>query len=138
MIMKQHGMLVAKYIGSGAAAAAVNLGLTALLAWLEVLPYLATVSLAFIVATLVSFLLQKHVTFRGEHRLRTSHQMFLFYAVVLVNLIINDAIVYVLYEQLAVRVLVLDQALASVLIAVYSFFLYRHGVFKHAAPAHED
>jgi glycosyltransferase involved in cell wall biosynthesis/putative flippase GtrA len=133
MTPKRDSALIGRYVISGLIATAINLGITALLAASTSFPDLSIVTIAFLSATFVSFLLQKTFTFHGTHTVRTHTQVLLFYMAAAVNLVVNDVVVYALVHFIGISLLVLDQAIASVLVAAYSFFLYRHGIFSHGS-----
>lgn len=129
--------LIVRYVISGTLATATNLGITALLAGYTRMHYLVIVSIAFVISVVVSFSLQKFFTFH-EHSLSSApKQLLSFIAVASINLLINDFFVYLLVKVTGVGMLVLDQAIASLVIACYSFFLYRYGIFR-LAPTNES
>lgn len=115
---------IVRYVVSGGTAAAVNLCLTWILerAGLE---YLTVVTIAFIAALLVSFSLQKFFTFRDMDRSDAHKQFASFLVIAVINLFVNDLLVYVQYDLLGFRHLVVEEAIASVIIAIYSFFFYK-------------
>jgi putative flippase GtrA len=91
--------------------------------------YLASAVFAFILAFFVSFLLHKFWTF-GDHSRDGMHaQMGGYFAVALVNLALNTLLVYVFVERASLHYLV-AQMLASLLIAMESFFVYQHVIFR--------
>ncbi|MEN9561312.1 MAG: GtrA-like protein, partial [Candidatus Parcubacteria bacterium] len=82
---------------------------------------------AFLFGFLVSFTMQKYVTFRdGEQRIMRQASKYLM--VLVGNLILNTAIVYVLVEYVGLWS-VFSQAIASVMIAFESFFVYQLLIF---------
>lgn len=122
--------LIVRYIISGALAAATNLSITALLATYTKMHYLIVVSIAFAVSVGVSFSLQKLFTFREKGISSAPKQFASFIIVASANLAVNDLLVYFFVMVTGTRLLVLDQAIASLIIACYSFFLYRYGIFR--------
>ncbi len=125
--------LLARYLFAGVTATATNLALTFLLERFTSLHYLVVVSLAVLAAVVVSFTLQKYVTFSGAHHSQTRTQFGLFAAFALFNLCVNDVLVYLIFSVAGLHMLVVAEALAAVIVAGYSFFLYRHGIFKPKA-----
>ena len=92
--------------------------------------YLLVVTGAFIVALIVSFSMQKFLTFTDADPTKTGKQFSIFFIVALCNLGAHDGIAYILYTYGHVHGLIMIQAIASVVVAIYSFFLYKHIVFK--------
>lgn len=121
-----------RFLAAGALGAAINIGLTAFLAAYTTLHYVVIVSTAFAIATIASFFLQKFVTFKERTVIGSGGQLAQFVLLALINVCVNDAIVYGLVHVWGVSWLVLFEAIASVVIAVYSFFLYRYGIFRNA------
>ena len=118
-----------RYVFSGGTAAFVNL----LTVWfLERLGwnYLLVVTLAFIMALFVSFTLQKFLTF-SDKKISEAHKQFLTFALIgVANLLINDLLVYIQINVFRLRSLIVVEAFASILIAIYSYFIYKLYVFK--------
>ncbi len=121
---------ILRYLISGGLATLTNLVTTAVLAAYTTLHYLVVVSIAVAISIVVSFTLQKLFTFRNFEHTQTVSQFIGFVIVALINLGVNDLIVYLLVHVTTTHWLVLDQAIASVVIACYSFFLYRYGIFR--------
>jgi putative flippase GtrA len=91
--------------------------------------YLWSAIVAMLIAIFVSFSLQKFWTF-NNHSLDTAHQQFFFYTIVaLINLGVNTLLMYLMVDLLGVWYL-LAQVIAAGLIAISSFFVYRHFIFK--------
>lgn len=122
-----------RYVVSGGTAAAVNLGLTWLLERAG-FQYLAVVTMAFIAALLVSFVLQKFFTFGDVDKSAMHFQFAFFLVLAVINLLVNDLLVYAQHDFVHVPYLVLQEAIASIIIAVYSFFVYKV-IFKKADGA---
>ncbi len=114
-----------RYVISGTVSAAVNLTLTWVLE-LFGMHYIAVVTVAFICSLVISFILQKFFTFGSKGITGTHTQFALFTVIAGINLAVNDSLVYVQYTLFRFRHLVLEQAVASAVIALYSYFLYRH------------
>lgn len=117
-----------KYLIAGSTAAGVNL--LSILLFVEVLGtyYLLGSALAFILGFITSFILQKFFTF-GDTTLHVVHrQLALYFGIALGNLGLNTILVFVFVEFLGVWYF-LSQMVASVLIAVASFYLYKRFVF---------
>ena len=129
-----RALQVLTFLVMGSIGAGTCILLTALLERFTALPPLLIVTIAFILATALSFVLQKFVTFR-ERRLSSAPGQFLAYFLfATLNLAINDLIVWGELSA-GLRSLVIAQAVSSLLIAVYSFFVYRYGIFKAGRAA---
>ena len=85
--------------------------------------YLAASIASYVLAMAYNFFLQRAWTFSGGSGSVMSHA-FLFAAANLLGLAINTAIVYLFVETMGLWYLA-AQAVASVLVAVQSFFAYR-------------
>ncbi len=120
---------VVKYIMAGGTAAAADLAiLYALNEWFGFW-YLAAAVIAFAVAFGVSFTLQKFWTFRDQSRERIHAQATAYFLVSVGNLIVNTIMIYVFVEYFHLYVII-AQIIAGILIAISSFFIYRHFIFN--------
>ncbi len=86
--------------------------------------YLLSATLSFILASLVSFFLQKLWTFKDTSTDRFYSQLTLYFILAVINLAINDAIIYILVEYTNTWY-IFAQICASAIIAIWSFFLYK-------------
>lgn len=123
---------VVRYLFSGGTSAAVNLAITWFLDMLGV-QYLVVVTIAFTVSLFVSFSMQKFLTFNTGDNSGIRGQFLVYTLIGIVNLLVNDLIVYIQVALLHMDILVLDEAIASIIVAVYSFFIYRNFIFKKKA-----
>ena len=121
----------ARYIISGSTGAVVNIGTLFLLTHFLGVWYLASSVCAFITSFFVSFYLQRTWTFEQNTPGTMTHQMTRYFGVAIFNLLLNTGIVYVAVEYLGVWY-VLAQILASVIVAVSSFFIYQHLIFNES------
>ncbi len=121
-----------RYLLSGGTAAVVNLALLALFVEIFGLWYLAAAVVAFTLALLVSFALQKFFTFADHTRTTDvlARQFSIYTTIALINIALNTILMYLLVERLFLHYLI-SQVVASGTIALYSFFIYR-AVFKDA------
>lgn len=118
-----------RYLTSGAAAAASNLVALFLLVQFGHVHYLKASVLAFVISVAVSFTMQKFWTFH-DNPVHDVHAQFARYLVViLANLALNTALVYLLVEKAHVWYLA-AQFVATVVIAATGYFAYRHFVFR--------
>lgn len=118
-----------KYIISGGTAAVVDL--TALYFFTSFcgIWYLASSSLAFLLAYFVSFSLQKFWTFRDNGREKIRKQMYLYFVVGVGNLLLNAAGMYLLVDELGVMYL-LAQVMVGATLGFSSFVIYRFVIFE--------
>jgi putative flippase GtrA len=126
---KPHIPLVSRYIIAGGIGAVADLGLLFILVRSGV-HYLIAATIAFIVATCVSFTMQKFWAFRNRQLERLHVQAPLFLLVAFFNVLMNTLLMYVLVDTFHIWYLG-AQVIASGLVAVYSFFVYKFLVFKH-------
>jgi len=117
-----------RYMVSGGTAALFNFGILFILVHFGKMYYLYASMLAFTLSIAVSFTLQKFWTFRNSHLEGVHLQFARYLAIVLLNLILNTALVYFFVEKLGVWYL-LAQVIATLIIAVIGYFGYRHFVF---------
>lgn len=122
------GQVIVRYLISGAMAATVDLLTLYLLTSGLGVWYLPSSVAAFCVALVVSFVLQKFWTFRNRSRRRFYSQATTYFLIALTNLGINTLIIYFLVDFLKLFYL-LGQVIAGLVVAMWSFFSYRHLVF---------
>ncbi len=118
-----------KYIIAGGTAAVTDFGLLFFLTDILHIWYIASATLAFIIAFFVSFFLQKFWTFRDNSRNRIYKQMSMYLAVGVANTAVNAGGMYVLVDYFGLWY-ILAQAVMSVLLAVGSFVIYRFVIFE--------
>ncbi|MCD4761942.1 GtrA family protein, partial [bacterium] len=127
-LIKKYKVYI-KYFIAGVTAAMTNLVLLFVLTEFFNIWYLASASLAFMVAFSVSFYLQKFWTFRDKSKDKNHKQKASYLMVAIVNLGFNAIGIYALVEWLAIHYL-LAQVITGVLIAIYSYVIYRFVIFK--------
>jgi len=91
--------------------------------------YVTATVLAFCVGFVVSFSMQKFWTFKNMEIDHVKQQASVYLVIVLFNLLLNTALVYLLVENFDLMPVV-AQLIASALIACESFFAYRILVFS--------
>jgi putative flippase GtrA len=116
------------FLISGTSAAMFQLAMYAFLSRVIGMQYLMASSIAFCAALVVSFLLQKYVTFQNKD-LRVATQFVQFAALAICNLSINTLLMYMLVEKLQIYD-VFAQAITMITIAIWSFFIYKYHIFK--------
>ncbi len=112
-----------RYLISGGTAAAVYLALVYVLTDLAGVWYLASTTIGFVVAFLVSFSLQKLWTFKDSRIHVAVRQLALFLSAALAGLFFNALCMYVLVEYAGIWYL-LAQVISSGALATISFFVY--------------
>ncbi|MDO8594569.1 MAG: GtrA family protein [bacterium] len=118
-----------RYIIAGGTAASVDFAFLYLFTDLWGIHYLSSSVLAFLVAFVVSFLLQKFWTFQ-DHSMDGVHaQAVLYFVVAALNLGVNTFLMYAFVDWLQMWYIA-AQFLASILIAFESFFVSRYFIFK--------
>lgn len=121
-------MKVVKFIISGGTAFSVNISLlyvfTEFFGWW----YIASATFSFLFSFLVGFSMNKFWTFTNLSVNFIHNQAALYLGINLFNLMINNSILYILVENFGIWYIA-AQALASVLIAFESFFLYKRIFF---------
>lgn len=121
-------MRILKFLASGTIGVSVNLTIFHALYAIGV-PYLAGSALAFLVALVVGFLLQKYWTFEDCARESLRAQFALYAMLALGNLALNTGIVYALVGRFGMHYLV-AQAIGAAIVAVESFFVYQLFIFR--------
>ncbi len=129
-------MRVVRFVCAGAAATGANLGVFFVSVRFLGIWYVAASVIAFLAAFAISFVLQKFWTFKDARTARLPHQALRYFCVVSLNTVLNALIVYGMVEYGSIPG-ILAQAIASLLIAFESFFIYRRYVFVATATEPE-
>lgn len=119
---------IIKYIISGGTAAFTDLLLLFFFTDLLGLYYLLSAALAFMVAIVISFNLQKRWTFRDTNE-NVGEQMTVYVIVGIVNLGLNTLLMFLFVDFFHVMYIV-AQIFAGGTIAISSFLIYRFFIFK--------
>jgi putative flippase GtrA len=117
-----------RYIIAGCTGAAVNIGTLFVLTHFFGVWYLASSVAAFIVAFFISFYLQRTWTFQQGGWDSIHRHAALYLVATLFNLGLNTLIVYVSVESFHLWYL-LAQIVAGAIVAVFSYFVYKHLIF---------
>lgn len=125
-IFSQH--ILVRYLFSGGTAALVLLMGLYLLHGVLGLWYLASSVIAFLCSVMISFLLQKFWTFRNTEK-QINKQFSLYITIAIINVIANAFFMYTFVDKLKIWYL-FSQVLAAGIVAIWSFFVYRHFIFK--------
>ena len=119
---------VVRFLFSGGCATAANIIPLFVLVHFFNMWYLLAAVVAFIVATAVSFMMQKFFTFNDYTRHKINQQTSLYLGVQIFNLCFNTLLMYIGVDILHIQY-ILAQVLISSAMAVYNFFVYKHLVF---------
>ncbi len=115
---------ITRFIMAGAIGAVVNIGILYLATDIFGIYYLYSAIVSFILASLVSFTLQKVFTFEDRSTDTIHTQFSVFFAVSVFNLVFNTALLWFFVSVIGIWY-ILAQVIVSGLIAITSFLLYR-------------
>lgn len=121
-----------RYLFAGGVAFVTNLILLFVFAHYFHLWYLTASTFAFIVSVIVSFMMQKFVTFRDRTTERIHHQVVMFIGIALFNMTANGAIMFSFVDLRHIPYMI-AQVFSSGFIALWSLMVYRYIIFKHAS-----
>lgn len=113
-------MKVFRYFLVGGAAAAVDIGWFFIFAKLAGFNYLAVAPLGFVLATWVNYQLSVRHVFRSGIRFSRGREIILVYVISAVGLLVNQAVLYGLVDQLGVE-LMLAKVTATVTVFFWNF-----------------
>jgi len=120
---------IVRYVISGGTAAFVDLSLLYVFTDIFGIWYILSSIVAFLIAFIVSFTLQKFWTFKDNSRENISSQVIIYLVVTSLNLGLNTLGIYAFVHYLTFYYLA-AQIIVSLFIAVESYFVY-HLVFKN-------
>lgn len=120
---------VLRYLISGGSAGVTNLATLFVMVHFFHVWYLLSAIVAFLVAVFVSFLMQKYFTFNDYNKEKIKKQSLLYFAIQVFNLGPNTLLLYIAVDKLGIHYL-LAQILVLGVIAIYTFFLFKHLVFS--------
>lgn len=118
-----------RYLVSGGAAFSFDLFCLYVLADLLKIWYLVSSIAAFILAFFLGFSLHKFWTFKNKDITILHKQLGVYFTVTLANLGVNTLLIFSFVDFLKINYLI-AQIVSSLLIALYSFFLYQYFIFK--------
>lgn len=116
---------IIRFIVSGGTAAIVHFSLLYILTEFFGIWYLVSSGIAFLIAFLVSFAMQKYWTFRSMETGKIKRQLPQHLAIAVFNLFLNLALVFAFVEFLGLWYM-LAQVITTILIAIESFFAFRY------------
>lgn len=123
-----RNVVAVRYLLSGMAAGAVQLGSLYLLVEFFDFWYVFGSTLSFVLTWCVSFLLQKFWTFKERGTARMPVQAIQYLVMSLGNLVLNTALIYALTE--AGLWYLASQVVAIGVLATVSFFVYKYAIFR--------
>lgn len=127
-LIKAYARII-RFVIAGGTGAVINLtALYLLVTYAGLNPVLGSVG-SFICAFFVSFSLQKLWTYKNYDKQTAGKQMTVYLGIQLFNLALNTGIMYILVHHTPIHYLV-AQVITSAFIAIESFFLYKHIVFR--------
>lgn len=118
-----------RFLISGGSAAVVDLSVLFLLVEIFNMWYVVSVVIAFLVALLVSFTLQKYWTFKNMDTKKILWQGPIFFVIQSVNFVINTLGVIFFVEYIGLHP-VLSQVIVGFLLAISSYFIFSRFIFK--------
>jgi len=121
--------ILARYLVAGLTGAFTQIGLLYVFTDVVGIWYLYSSLMAFVVALVVSFTLQKMWTF-GDRQMDGAHKQFgKYFIVALIGIVINTSLMFVLVDMLGLWY-ILAQIIVGGVIAVCNFLMYKFFVFK--------
>ena len=131
-LQEKSGFLqIARFVISGGVSSTISLGLVYLLTDYAGFWYVRSAVIAYIVATTVSFLMQKFWTF-SHHSLARAHAEIMLYALnSLLAIAFTTLALYALVEYMGLWYMA-AQLIILIIIATWNFFVFRFFIFRHA------
>lgn len=120
---------IVRFLISGGSAAAVDLIFLYFFTDVLHIWYVLGTILAFCIAFIVSFMLQKYWTFLNHDHDMIPTQLTYYFCISLINLGLNTVLVYFFVDKVGQHYLV-AQILTSGILAIESYFIYKHFIFK--------
>lgn len=124
--------IVVRYLMSGGSSFGVSVVTLYLLTEYLGVYYLVSAVFAFLAGFFVSFFMMKHWTFRDGSTDKVRKQLAGYLCVSVSNLFLNTSLVYIFVEYAGIWY-IFSQIIASLLIAVSSFFIYKFIIFNDEA-----
>lgn len=121
---------ILRYLISGAVVVAVDILFLHFFTNVFGIWYLLSSVVAFMIAFVVSFLLQKFWTFTNKSLAKIKGQLFKYFVASLVNLVVNTIMLYVFVDIFKINYN-LGQVVTVGIIAVFLFFVYRDKIFNN-------
>ncbi|KKW19347.1 MAG: Glycosyl transferase family 2 [Parcubacteria group bacterium GW2011_GWA2_51_10] len=122
--LRARASKIVRFVVSGGTAALVHFSLLYVLTEFFSVWYLASSGVAFVIAFIVSFWMQKYWTFRSMDASKINKQLPQHLSVAVFNLFLNLALVYAFVEFFGIWYM-LAQVITTILIAIESYFAFR-------------
>lgn len=136
-IIGARALRLVRYLIAGGTAATANLATLFLLVHKGGIYYVYASIIAFVLSIVVSFTMQKFLTFQ-DIPLYDVHKQFARYLIVIfANLILNTLLIY-LFVEIAGMWYMLAQAIATVIIAITGYVGYSRFVFRNPTLLHSQ
>ena len=121
--------IIIRYLIAGGTGAVVDLSFVYVLTeYVGFDKHTTSVPVAFLIALLVSYTMQKYWTFTDNKSVRTHSQAMAFFAVQFFNFFLNSLLVYILTEKADIWYMA-SQFITGALLAISSFLIYRNFIF---------
>lgn len=128
LIFKLFKWQVLRYLISGGLAFTTNIIILFILVHFFHIWYLLSAVMSFIMSIFVSFTMQKFFTFNNYTKEKIKQQTIFYFGIQIINLGTNTFLMYISVQLLDIHYIV-SQVIISGIIAIYTFFVYRHLVF---------
>lgn len=128
LISKLFKWQILRYFISGGSAFATNIITLFILVHFFHIWYLLSAVISFTISIFVSFTMQKFFTFSNYTKEKIRQQTIFYFGVQIINLGINTFFMYINVHLFNIHYIV-SQVITGGIIAIYTFFVYRHLVF---------
>ena len=122
-------IIFVRYFICGITAAATNIGLLYIFTDLVGVWYLYSSIIAFLLALIVSFVLQKFVVFKDQNIVKIHHQFSRFFIAAVFGVLTNTILVYLCTDVLGIWY-ILSQIIAGFFVMIQNFILYKFFIFN--------
>jgi len=120
---------IVRYLISGGTAAFTNIAFLYIFTDIFGIWYIISGGMSFVIAFVISFILQKFWTFQDTSKDGLHRQVAVYFVTAIINLILNTGMLYIQVEYLGVHYLI-SQIIAGMIIALESYFVYQILIFK--------
>lgn len=124
-----NSFMILRYFICGITAAATNIGLLYVFTDISRVWYLYSSIPSFLLALVVSFVLQKFVVFKDKGINKIRHQFYKFFVVAVLGVISNTILVFIFTDMFGVWY-ILSQIIAGIFVMVQNFVLYKFFIFN--------
>ncbi|MEK7642537.1 MAG: glycosyltransferase [Patescibacteria group bacterium] len=121
--------ILLRYLVAGIIAASTNIGLLYIFTDIFKIWYLYSSLLSFVIAVVLSFILQKFWTFNDRETEKVHHQFGRFLGVAILGIGINTVCMYILVDILSIWY-IFAQIITGAIIAIFNFLMYKFFIFR--------